>query len=37
VDEDSAAAENQAAPVKPSVTVDEQLSKALSLLKNKAT
>jgi carboxyl-terminal processing protease len=37
VDEDGAgAAETQAAPAKPSVTVDEQLSKALALLKNKA-
>jgi carboxyl-terminal processing protease len=36
-DEDSApSTENQAAPAKPSVTVDEQLSKALALLKNKA-
>jgi len=36
VDEDGAPTENQAAPAKPSVTVDEQLSKALALLKNKA-
>jgi carboxyl-terminal processing protease len=36
VDEDGAPSDNQAAPVKPSVTVDEQLSKALALLKNKA-
>jgi carboxyl-terminal processing protease len=37
VDEDAApAAENQAVPAKPSVTVDEQLSKALALLKSKA-
>jgi carboxyl-terminal processing protease len=37
VDEDAATpADNQATPAKPSVTVDEQLSKALSLLKNKA-
>jgi carboxyl-terminal processing protease len=36
VDEDGAATENQATPAKPSVTVDEQLSKALALLKNKA-
>jgi carboxyl-terminal processing protease len=36
VDEDAAPTENQAAPAKPSVTVDEQLSKALALLKNKA-
>jgi carboxyl-terminal processing protease len=36
VDEDAAATENQTTPAKPSVTVDEQLSKALALLKNKA-
>jgi carboxyl-terminal processing protease len=36
VDDDAAPTENQAAPAKPSVTVDEQLSKALALLKNKA-
>src|SRR5580700_7644583 len=36
VDDDSAATENQVVPAKPSVTVDEQLSKALALLKNKA-
>jgi carboxyl-terminal processing protease len=36
VDDDSASTENQAAPARPSVTVDEQLSKALTLLKNKA-
>jgi carboxyl-terminal processing protease len=36
VDEDGAPSDNQAAPAKPSVTVDEQLSKALALLKNKA-
>ena len=37
VDEDAVATtENQATPAKPSVTVDEQLSKALALLKNKA-
>ncbi len=37
VDEDAApTTENQPAPAKPSVTVDEQLSKALALLKNKA-
>jgi carboxyl-terminal processing protease len=36
VDEDEAATENQTTPAKPSVTVDEQLSKALALLKNKA-
>jgi carboxyl-terminal processing protease len=36
-DEESApSSENQAAPAKPSVTVDEQLTKALALLKNKA-
>jgi len=36
VDEDAAPTESQATPAKPSVTVDEQLSKALTLLKNKA-
>jgi carboxyl-terminal processing protease len=36
IDEDDAATENQITPAKPSVTVDEQLSKALALLKNKA-
>ena len=36
VDEDGTPSDNQAAPAKPSVTVDEQLSKALTLLKNKA-
>jgi carboxyl-terminal processing protease len=36
VDEDATPTETQAAPAKPSVTVDEQLSKALALLKNKA-
>ena len=37
VDEDAApTTENQPAAAKPSVTVDEQLSKALALLKNKA-
>ena len=36
VDDDAVPTENQAAPAKPSVTVDEQLSKALALLKNKA-
>jgi len=36
VDDEGASTENQAAPAKPSVTVDEQLSKALALLKNKA-
>jgi carboxyl-terminal processing protease len=35
-DDDATPAENQATPEKPSVTVDEQLSKALALLKNKA-
>jgi len=35
-DDEGAPTENQAAPAKPSVTVDEQLSKALALLKNKA-
>jgi carboxyl-terminal processing protease len=37
VDEDGEAAENATAtPAKPSVSIDEQLSKALALLKNKA-
>jgi len=36
VDDDGPATDNQPAPPKPSVTVDEQLSKALALLKNKA-
>ena len=36
VDDEGAPTENQAAPAKPSVTVDEQLSKALAMLKNKA-
>jgi carboxyl-terminal processing protease len=37
VDEDAVATtDTQATPAKPSVTVDEQLSKALALLKNKA-
>jgi len=36
VDDETGPAESQAAPAKPSVTVDEQLSKALALLKNKA-
>jgi carboxyl-terminal processing protease len=37
VDDDAASpTESQTAPAKPSVTVDEQLSKALALLKNKA-
>jgi carboxyl-terminal processing protease len=36
VDDEAAPAENQPAPAKPSVTVDDQLSKALALLKNKA-
>jgi carboxyl-terminal processing protease len=36
VDDEASPAENQPAPVKPSVTVDDQLSKALALLKNKA-
>jgi carboxyl-terminal processing protease len=36
VDEDAAPTETQATPEKPSVTVDEQLTKALALLKNKA-
>jgi carboxyl-terminal processing protease len=36
VDDEASPAENQPAPVKPTVTVDDQLSKALALLKNKA-
>ena len=36
VDDDATPADNQPAPVKPTVTVDDQLSKALALLKNKA-
>ena len=36
VDEDGEAVDQAAAAAKPSVTVDEQLSKALALLKNKA-
>jgi carboxyl-terminal processing protease len=36
VDEDATPADNQPAVPKPSVTVDDQLSKALTLLKNKA-
>jgi carboxyl-terminal processing protease len=36
VDDDAVPTENQATPAKPSVTVDEQLSKALALLKSKA-
>jgi carboxyl-terminal processing protease len=36
VDDDALPTENQATPAKPSVTVDEQLSKALALLKSKA-
>jgi carboxyl-terminal processing protease len=36
VDDEAGPAETQPAPAKPSVTVDEQLSKALALLKNKA-
>jgi carboxyl-terminal processing protease len=36
VDEDSTQPDTQATPAKPTVTVDEQLSKALALLKNKA-
>jgi carboxyl-terminal processing protease len=36
VDEDGNPTDASATPVKPSVTVDEQLSKALALLKNKA-
>ena len=35
-DDDATPAESPATPEKPSVTVDEQLSKALALLKNKA-
>jgi len=36
IDDDAAPADNQPTPTKPSVTVDDQLSKALALLKNKA-
>jgi carboxyl-terminal processing protease len=36
VDDDATPADTQPAPVKPTVTVDDQLSKALALLKNKA-
>jgi len=36
VDEDTTQPDTQATPAKPTVTVDEQLSKALALLKNKA-
>jgi carboxyl-terminal processing protease len=36
VDEDGTADTPPTAPAKPSVTVDDQLSKALALLKNKA-
>jgi carboxyl-terminal processing protease len=36
VDDDALPTENSATPAKPSVTVDEQLSKALALLKSKA-
>jgi carboxyl-terminal processing protease len=36
VDEDATPSDNQPAPPKPSVTVDDQLSKALALLKSKA-
>jgi carboxyl-terminal processing protease len=36
VDEDATPTESQATPAKSSVAVDEQLSKALTLLKNKA-
>jgi carboxyl-terminal processing protease len=36
VDDEAGPAESQPAPAKPTVTVDEQLSKALALLKNKA-
>jgi carboxyl-terminal processing protease len=36
VDEDATPTDNPAAPAKPSVSVDEQLSRALALLKNKA-
>ena len=35
-DEDAAPADNQPAVQKPGVSVDEQLSKALDLLKSKA-
>ena len=36
VDDESGPVETQTTPAKPSVTVDEQLTKALTLLKNKA-
>ena len=36
VEDDATPADTQPAPVKPTVTVDDQLSKALALLKNKA-
>jgi carboxyl-terminal processing protease len=36
VGEDTTQPDTQATPAKPTVTVDEQLSKALALLKNKA-
>lgn len=36
VDDDGAPSDNQPAPAKTSVTVDEQLSKALAVLKNKS-
>ena len=36
VDDDASPADSQPTPVKPTVTVDDQLSKALALLKNKA-
>jgi carboxyl-terminal processing protease len=36
IDEDATPTDNPAAPAKPSVSVDEQLSRALALLKNKA-
>jgi len=36
VDDESGPVETQTTPAKPSITVDEQLTKALTLLKNKA-
>jgi carboxyl-terminal processing protease len=36
VEDETAPVENQETPAKPAVTVDEQLSKALALLKNKS-
>jgi carboxyl-terminal processing protease len=36
VEDEAGPTESPSAPAKPTVTVDEQLSKALALLKNKA-